>query len=222
MIIVLQCAGTKRAGAGSLVKSTGEQVTFLAKPDLAPLAWRNTAAHPDDRSDTGATWRELLVEYNSRQSNPLRLLRASDLYCPPAAPNIYRDLVTRLGPERVFVLSAGWGLIRSDFLTPDYDITFAREVLKKNPSKYRGPGDRFADFRQLPPDANEDIVFVGSKSYVRSFCELTSHIRAKRIVYYNSLTPPPASGCVLMPFPSANKRTWHYECAELASSRFEA
>jgi hypothetical protein len=34
-------------------------------------------------------------------------------------------LVEKFGIEKVFILSAGWGLIRADFLTPNYDITFS-------------------------------------------------------------------------------------------------
>jgi hypothetical protein len=33
--------------------------------------------------------------------------------------------VDRFGLENVYVLSASWGLIRADFLTPYYDITFS-------------------------------------------------------------------------------------------------
>ena len=45
---------------------------------------------------------------------------------PPARrPSVYRELVHALGAENVFILSAGWGLLSADFLTPNYDITFS-------------------------------------------------------------------------------------------------
>ena len=37
----------------------------------------------------------------------------------------YEYLVNQLGEDKVFILSAGWGLIPAPFLTPDYDITFS-------------------------------------------------------------------------------------------------
>lgn len=73
--------------------------------------------HPDDMSDYGWTWREALLKYNQdRPTNPLGLLPAWQLYDNPA----YGRLAERVGIEKMFILSAGWGLIRGDFLTPYY------------------------------------------------------------------------------------------------------
>ena len=213
MIVVLQCAGTKRKDAPSLETAEGRQVQFVAKPQLAPRSLRRQAAHPDEASDTGPTWRDVLVSYNLKGTNPLGLLRAFELYAPPAAPTVYRDLVEGFGIEKVYILSAGWGLVRSDFLIPDYDITFAREVLKKDASKHRSAADNFSDFHQLPANVQDEIVFIGSKSYVRLFGHLTRSVRTRRTIYYNSSEAPKERGCRTLLFPSTNKRTWHYECA---------
>ena len=212
MIVVLQCAGTKREGAGKLQTESGKPVLFVAKPQLAVQTPEELLAHPDDASDFGRTWRDLLISYNASDANPLKLCRAFELYTPPAAPSIYQQLVHRLGFDNVYILSAGWGLIRSDFLTPDYDITFAREVLKKAPWKHR-PGSEFRDCRQMPDDIEDHVVFLGSKSYVGLFCSLTRSVRAPKAVYYNSSIPPKAVGCSVVRFESDNRRTWHYECA---------
>jgi hypothetical protein len=64
-------------------------------------------------------------------------------------------------------LSAGWGLIRTDFLTPCYDITFSQSA---EGYKRHRKADRYQDFRTLPARSDEDIVFFGGKDYVRLFC----------------------------------------------------
>jgi len=48
----------------------------------------------------------------------LRAKQGWELY----RPRCYENLVFAFGWE-MFHLSAGWGLIRSDFFTPDYNIT---------------------------------------------------------------------------------------------------
>src|SRR5690606_6785711 len=119
--------------------ATGKRVTFVAHPELAPAGKACLAGHPDDASDqSGRSWRELVAAYNGRPgNNPLGLYPAYRLY----TNGIYRALVDRYGVENVYVLSAGWGLIRSDFLTPQYDITFKKQGV--DPFKRRRPGDRF-------------------------------------------------------------------------------
>ena len=78
---------------------------------------RYVYAHPDDLSDSGITWRERLLRYNRQPgTNPLGLLRAWELY----QNAVYSRLVRTYGIERVYILSAGWGLITADFLTPNY------------------------------------------------------------------------------------------------------
>jgi len=213
MIVVIQCAGTKRPDAGFLRTPDGRRVFLVAHPELAPPSLTHVYAHPDHNNESGITWRDLLSSYNSVSTNPLGLSRAFELYTPPAAPLIYRQLVDRLGLERVFVLSAGWGLIRADYLTPCYDITFAREVLGKAPWKHRRADDAFRDYCHLPKVVHEEIVFIGSKSYVRLFCVLTKNVTGHKTVYYNSAHAPSAAGCDLEAFPSDNKRTWQYDCA---------
>ena len=53
--------------------------------------------------------------------SPFGLLPAYQLY----ENSTYNRLVDRFGLSNVYILSAGWGLIPADFLTPHYDITFS-------------------------------------------------------------------------------------------------
>jgi hypothetical protein len=51
MIVVIQCAGSKRKNAGFLKTTDGIPVSFVAHPELAPPAVNCDYARPDD-----ATW----------------------------------------------------------------------------------------------------------------------------------------------------------------------
>jgi len=184
----------------------GRSVMFVADPAAAPADGRWIYARPDDASDDGKSWREVLLEYNSRADNPLGLLPAFQLY----ENSTYSLLVERFGIERVFVLSAGWGLIRSDFLTPDYDITFTNQA-----ERYarRRPRDEYRDFRMLPEDTAEQVIFLGGKDYVPLFSTLTALIKVPRLVFYNSEREPHIPGCEKRRFLTKTRTNWHYECA---------
>ena len=208
MIVVIQCAASKRPNAGHLSTPDGKSVMFVARPDLAPRDARRLYAHPDDDCGTGSSWRDVLESYNTNPgTNPLALLPASELYFHPT----YHLLVERFGIDGLYVLSAGWGLIRADYLTPNYDITFSNAP-KVAKFKRRSNNATFRDFRMLPPTVSEPIVFFGSKSYVPLFCELTSAAQSQRTVFYAG-NRPSAPGCMLRSFgkPFTN---WQYQCAQ--------
>src|SRR5262245_52013351 len=121
MNVIVQCAAQKRPDAGFLRTKDGKKVLFVAKPAAAPFSSELIYARPDDLSDTGGSWREMLLRYNrDHDGNALRLLPAAQLYANPT----YGQLVRQFGVEKTYILSAGWGLIKASFLTPNYDITF--------------------------------------------------------------------------------------------------
>ena len=214
---VIACAGTKAASRGHLTLENGQRVRFVADPREAPRSASITYQRPDHFARSGQSWRDVLVEYNrAPERNPLGLLPAWRLYEPRAAPRIYSDLVEAYGLENVFILSAGWGLVAAGFLLPDYDITFSSSAALY---KRRRQGDQYEDFSMLPTNAKGPIVFLGGKSYVKSFCELTEDLAAKRIVFHYSSRPPRAMNCETRRFEGAHRRTWHYECAYALISR---
>ena len=94
-------------------------------------------------------------------------------------------MVKAYGTERVYILSAGWGLIRADFLTPDYNITFSQAPKGNKRTK----STRFDDLCLLTQDSKDPIVFFGGKSYVPLFCELTRSFSGRKVVFYNSGGP---------------------------------
>ena len=212
MKIVIQCAGTKNAqrpGSG-FHASDGRLVKFVADPKDAPSISQYAYVRPDDLSDGHHTWRERLLEYNKEaNSNSLGLLPAYRLY----ARKVYEDLVGKFGTNQVFILSAGWGLIASDFLTPDYDITFSNA---KNvaPYAHRRKSDHYSDVCQIPNDG-DTIVFIGGKDYQPLFCKLTKELTGKKKVFYNSSSAPAlGSGFYTERFITTQKTNCHYTCAQ--------
>ena len=208
-IVVIQCAASKRPEAGHLQNSDGRKVMFVARPELAPDRPDCVYARPDDRADTGRSWREELLRYNREPAgNPLDLLPAWQLYRRPEYELLYR----KFGPDNLYILSAGWGMIRADFLVPNYDITFSGNAEKYKRRRQRDR-DTYDDFRKLPDDTAKPVVFFGGKDYVNLFCALTNHVKSPRHVIYNAIQPPNAPGCQLRKFETRTKTNWHYEPA---------
>ena len=144
--VIIQCAGSKNPKAGLLRTQAGLPVSFVAQPLQAPTPTRSIYARPDDQSDVpGRSWRQQVVQYNlTPERNSLRLLRAFELYDVA----IYRDLARSVGVNNMLILSAGWGLVRADYLLPSYDITFSA-CKPKDAYKRRLPGDEYLDFCHL-------------------------------------------------------------------------
>ena len=210
MKVVIQCAASKHAEAGCF-RTAGPAPTtvkFVADPSELPSVESCRYARPDDVADAqGRSWRDLLTAYNQRltNENPYRLSHAYRLYKDRA----YVDLVERLGTRSVYVLSAGWGLIRSDFLTPQYDITFSRSAQRY---KRRRQRDVYLDFCQLQDVGDGPVLFFGGKDYLPLFAKLTADLRAERVVFFNSNTHPQVPGCTLKRYETTAKTNWHYGC----------
>ena len=207
MIVVIQCAASKRPQAGRMVAS-GRPVHFVAHPQKAPNISDRIYAHPDDCTEDGSTWRQLVAEYNKNPgNNPLGLYPAFELY----KRDVYRRLVDKFDLKNVYILSAGWGLIRADFLTPSYDITFSASA---EPYARRLKTNKYADFQMLPPETGDQVVFLGGKDYLPLFCNLTARIRSTPVAFYNSTKLPSAKRCHLKRFETTTMTNWHYECAK--------
>jgi hypothetical protein len=208
VIVVIQCAATKRPDAGFLKLRGGKKVMFVAQPAYTPLNNGYHFARPDDLSDEGTSWRDVLVRYNDTPSaNVLELWPAYKLYANP----VYGQLVDHFGLDDIYILSAGWGLIQASFLTPNYDITFtaAAENYKR-----RKKSDNYLDACMLENDSSDPIVFLGGNAYLPLFCNLTRSSMAPRTVFYNSVRAPEAPGCEVKRFATTTRTNWHYECAK--------
>lgn len=166
---------------------------YVANPGLAPPSENYIYAHPDDPAGNGLSWRDVLVAYNNAYkhtgANGLNLLPPYRLH----RHQVYKQLVDRYGVGKVSILSAGWGLLSADFLTPKYDITFSARADKY---KRRSKRDRYNDFRMLLDDDDEEVVLFGGKAYLPLFLNLTQGYRGKRFVFYRSVSPHWAPGAV--------------------------
>lgn len=208
MIVILQCAARKHPQAGCMRLRDGRKVMFVADPGNAPAKPGYAFARPDEIADTGRSWREELLRYNAnRGDNPLGLLPAWRLY----ENSTYGMLAERYQRSNFYILSAGWGLIRADFLTPAYDVTFSMSADKY---KRRRPRDAYTDFRMLPAKTTEPVVFFVSKEYVRLACQLTEAARGPRYVFYKSAQAPDAPGVKLIRYVTRTRTNWQYECAK--------
>ena len=208
--VVIQCAGSKQLGAGTLRDDMGRSVRFVASPSVAPTSPDALSVTPDSIAADGKSWRQHLLEYNDKDgsANPCRLLMAGSLY----RPQIYRALVDKLGALQVFILSAGWGLIRSDFLTPDYNITFSAQA---EAYARRRTKDVYHDFRMLGPGQQDDEVrFFGGTDYLPHFARLTDDFRGRRIAYFKAQAARETPGLEMIYYETRVSTNWHYEAAE--------
>lgn len=207
MRIVIQCAARKQSSAGCLRDDSGRPVRFVAHPSLVGSGHGGVYAHPDDLRADGRSWRRFLLDYNAQPTgNPLALLEAHRLYAHAA----YAKLASRIGPENLFILSAGWGLLSSSFLTPDYDITFSGSA---GPAQRRHRTDRFDDLNLLPQGSDEPVAFFGGKDYLPLFVALTDRWAGRRVVVHNSQTRPTFEGIECVKFETPAKTNWHYLAA---------
>lgn len=207
MKVVIQCAASKMPGAKCIVDDEGKPVLFVARPEFAPADGKYRYAHPDDPAGDGRTWRQLLIDYNKDpDSRSWNLSPAYRLYRNP----VYGLLVEKFGASNVFILSAGWGLIGAEFLTPSYDITFSASAPKY---KRRGRREDYSDLYMLPGDSADELVFFGGKDYRPLFCKLTQEYKGARIIFYNSAVAPNALGCTFIRYPTSARTNWHYACA---------
>ena len=211
-IIVIQCAAGKQSRAGCLHLCNEQEVLFVANPANAPQDGPYAHAHPDDLADTGETWRKMLLRYNNLHKgvagdNPFgAAARLAALTRTRSMP----DWQKSTGRSASISCRLAGGLIRAEFLTPDYDVTFSNNA---EPYKRRRKRDAYNDWRMLPDDTADPVVFFGGKSYIKLFCALTERVKGPRYVFFNSRNAPDAPGCHLRKFDTRTRTNWHYECA---------
>jgi hypothetical protein len=158
----------------------------------------------------GSTWRDL-IQKNNKQGNPLKLYKAFELY----KDNIYRNLYNRFG-DRFYILSAGWGLVKSDTPLPNYDITF---VVKNKISinTLRQGQAVYKDFNHLDNNS-EDVIFIGTPGYLKLFYQLTKRLIYRKIVFWkgqNALNIPlPNDTFNLRQYKTKNNSSWWKELAK--------
>lgn len=215
MIVVIQCAGGKQKDAGHM-KDAGRKVLFVADPASAPQSDSVIYKRPDDAASSGRSCRDMLEDYNRnrRKDNPLDLFPAWELYTKPA----YRELAEYFGIGNLYILSAGWGLVKADYLLPKYDITFSTSVGRLPAPAKAGP--RLPRLRHATRN-DFGACRVPGWERLRPALPAPDGQRRSATVVFNSKTPPRVPGCELKRYQSRTRTNWHYECAKkLVSGEF--
>jgi len=203
MKIVISCSGSKN---GENLVYNNSEITFVSSPNEESKNHFN----PDNQiPNENRTWREYV---NSQENSDL--LESYKLY----KPSIYNSLYEKYSSD-LYILSAGWGIISSEFKIPKYDITFSKKAEKNSQRKKT---DIFKDFNHLEKvNANEKIVFLGGADYLKLFYNLTKDLPNEKIIFYkkkNIYSDLPflknESLFKLIKYETKASTNWHYGCAK--------
>ena len=212
-IIIMPCAGSKN-DVGRIFFH-GKRVSFVANPGINS----SDQFRPDDLIPGLAprlTWREAITKYNTDQPLPLgvtiengKLPMAYKLYENEA----YHAVVNAIGPKNVFILSAGWGLVRSTYRIPYYDITFSGGTHLN----LRKAKQEWADYNQFPNTVKEDQCvhsMIGVK-YFRLFNRLFPREVTLRFHHKAGNAPGNFLGRAwdFQLHPGKLRTNWYYQCA---------
>ena len=143
--VIIPCSDKKKDAAPTLCLN-GRPISFVANP-AAPDQRR-----PWDPIAPGnpRTWIHCVADYNwMGHLNPIdtsvkvTICGGLDLWCAGTLYDRldYSAIIELIGFDNVFILSAGWGLIRADFRIPPYDVTFSSGIKVKGHAKIK-PHDR--------------------------------------------------------------------------------
>lgn len=213
MRAVIQCAGSKFSRAGMLTNGAGTRVRFVADTKLCTPESNTIHARPDDHAQGGETWREVLDHYNESHRlngiNPDDLLSAGNLYVPP----IYRTLMRSNKVKGLYILSAGWGLVKASFLLPDYDITFSTSTNVARRCRRGSKDESWQDYNHL--EGGSPVHFFGGLDYLPLFYKLTAGLVADtEIVIHHKAEPPRKKGYRYEQFKGTVNTNWHYQAAK--------
>ena len=166
---------------------------------------------PNDKvPNSKLTWRE----YLTKRQHESTLLNAFKLYKRPA----YLHLHTKF-KKNFFILSAGWGLVSSEFKLPGYDITFSQSA----PANTRRSSNinvppLYNDFNQIE-DNGDDILFLGSPDYIPLFISLTKDLKCRKIIFWKKKNTPqkyplPNNTFKYEYYYTNSNTNWHYKLAQ--------
>ena len=165
--------------------------------------------HPDEKMpNSDISWRDYLLKHQ----NDKNLRMTYKLY----SRKEYQSLYEKFG-NSFYILSAGWGLVSSEYKLPNYDITFSSNSnigAKRSTNNNNLP--IYNDFNQLKINDNEDIIFIGSPDYLKLFIILTQNLPNRKIIYWKSKSLKriyPNDTFEYRYFQTNTNTNWHYELA---------
>lgn len=205
--VVMICAREKQDHSSLIHPATNEQITFVAQPNGV-----NTFFPHRNIPGIDMTWRDYVT--NNQYHNVIPFM-VYQLY----SHTVYRNLFNSFG-ERLFILSAGWGLVKAKFRLPYYNITFSAKAQPENRRRFNNPNPAYDDFKALSNHLNkgEDIVFIGGKDYIKQFIALTIELEGNKIIYYKGCEPAirlPDATYKFRRYGLIKQNTnWHYDLAQ--------
>ena len=109
--------------------------------------------------------------------------------------------------------------MRSDFLLPDYNITFSTQsYVPIWAGRGRRPNATWQDFNYLRvagPSPDEFVHFFGGVDYRRVFYRLADCIPARKVIHYRGVAPPHRQGYEPPQlYLGEETRNWHYLATE--------
>lgn len=213
MIVVIQCASQKSSRAKPWESKNDVTVRFVGQSKSGESSITQ-CFRPDDLDEAGVSWRERLVRYNlaylRNKNNPLDLIAAGEFYDPP----IYSRLNRQFGSKNVYILSAGWGMVRATFLLPDYDITFSKSSQVNVVNRRLSNDNNWIDFNHLAEDRREGDkqFYFGGKLYLNLLYKTTMHYNGPKIIFHKGRVPQ-RTGYEYRSYATKTRTNWHYEAA---------
>ena len=210
--VVMICAKEKKGNSKIIHENFNHPITFLAQPNGV-----NTFLPDGYIPNLNMTWRDYVT---NNQNHNIIPFKSYQLYIH----GVYQNLFTVFG-DRLFILSAGWGLVKAEFRLPNYDITFSKDEkvpLNSKRSTNMNKSPIYNDFKKLKVKKDDDIIFIGVPNYLNLFYELTRDFQNRKIIYYfgkgsklKRYSPKKEFDYIQYePKNPNNNRTWHYELAQ--------
>lgn len=201
--VVMMCSKSKQNNSELIYDNN--QITFKAITDKVINQFK-----PDDYipGNNNYSWRN----YVSNNQNHINIpYRAYELY----TENVYQELFLTFG-NRLYIESAGWGIINAEFRLPNYDITFSDNANKETIRHYQA--GNYIDYNQLIVSNDDDIVFIGTEKYLPLFFNLTNQLPNRKIIYWKKDNTPikypiPNNSFIYRRYKSNSPRRWFYELA---------
>ena len=199
--LIIICASRKNENSRIYHNEIELKIKAISDP-------QNNIFHPDYVIDEeeGFSIRDIVLQSQNNQN----LAPSYQLYSHP----IYTDLFEYLG-DRLFIQSAGWGIISSNFRLPYYNITFNQNA---NLNEIRANDADYKDFNHLEnADNKEKLVFVGSIDYIHQFWQLVEELPNDKVIFHKNVNLPqdfPQIPARFFRYYETNARTnWHYQLA---------
>jgi hypothetical protein len=209
--VVMICAGRKNNSYFTAYPNENF-VNNIALPPLSP-----SEHHPDAPMTLGKiTWRDYLTNHQ----NDNNLLEAYNLY----KRNEYRCLYRKY-KNNFYILSAGWGLVNSEFKLPNYNITFSTNSKQRNKRSknintvpfYKDFNKFYDESKKLLINPKEDILYVGGKDYLELFYDLTQNLPNRKIIFkFNNtdIPAPPNNSFLIRSYLINYPSFWYYQLAK--------